>query len=109
MAEKVRILAPKHLKPATRRWFESVLRNYVLEEHHVRILTMAAESWDECQAARKVIEKHGMTFVDRFGQPKARPEVAIESECRIAFARLIRELCLDVELPKDTGRPPSLY
>ena len=99
---------PKHLKPATRRWFCAVLEHYTLEEHHVRLLTLAGEAWDRCEAAREAIAAHGLTYLDRFNTPKARPEVAIERDSRIAFARLIRELDLDVALPPETRRGPAL-
>ena len=106
---KQKIVAPKYLKAKTREWFESVIKDYELEPHHIRLLTMAAESWDEAQAAREVVAKEGLTYIDRFDCPKARPEVAIERDCRTSFARLLRELCLDIDPPKETGRPPNLY
>ena len=96
--------APKHLEPETRQWWESVLAEYLLDDHHVRLLTLAAEAWDRGTQARKAIVTHGTTFNDRSGQPRARPEIAIERDCRIAFARLLRELALDVESPE--ARPP---
>ena len=97
---------PRHLRPATRKWFATVLSEYELEPHHIRLLTLAGEAFDRCQDAREAIAKHGTTYIDRFGSPKARPEVAIERDSRIAFARLLRELDLDVP-PPDT-RPPAL-
>ena len=99
---------PQHLKPATRKWWTSVVRMYELEAHHIRLLTLAGEAWDRCEAARTAIAKHGLTYRDRFGQPKARPEVAIERDSRIGFARMLRELDLDVESPAETKRPPQL-
>jgi hypothetical protein len=99
--------APKYLAAATRKWFDSVLEEYVLEPHHVRLLTLAAEAWDRCQQARAALAK-GLTFKDVNGHPRARPEVAIERDSRIAFARLIRELALDVEPPADDSRPPTI-
>ena len=100
--------APAHLESATARWWRGVLDDFDLEPHHVRLLTLAAESWDRTVAAREAIDANGMTYTDRFGAPKARPEVAIERDSRLAFARLIRELDLDVEPPPDRGRPPAL-
>ena len=99
--------APEHLKPATKEWFLSVVRDFAFEEHHIRLLTLAGEAWDRGQQAREAIAEHGLTFVDRFDAPHARPEVAIERDSRIAFARLLRELCLDVEPPAE-NRPPAL-
>lgn len=99
---------PVHLQASTRQWWSSVVGAFALEEHHVRLLTLAAEAWDRCCAAREAIDEHGMTFVDRFGCPRARPEVGIERDSRIAFARLIRELDLDISAPPEVSRPPSL-
>jgi phage terminase small subunit len=99
---------PKHLRPETRRWFSQVVQSYELEEHHLRLLTLAGESWDRCVSAREVIDSEGLTFLDRFGCPHARPEIAIERDTKIAFARLVRELDLDIEAPVSPGRPPLL-
>ena len=100
---------PAHLAPPTRKWFGAVLENYALEDHHVRLLTLAAESWDRGQEARAGLVEHGLTYADRFGAPHARPEVAIERDSRLQFARLVRELDLDVEAPPPAAsRPPAL-
>lgn len=100
--------APKHLRPDTAAWCETVARDYALEPHHRRILILAAESWDRCVEAREAIARHGAVYVDRFDQPRARPEVAIERDSRVAFARLVRELALDLDPPDEQGRPPRL-
>ena len=98
--------APAHLRPDTASWWDSVARDYALEGHLVRILTLAAEAWDRGQEAREAIAKYGPVYVDRFDQPRARPEVAIERDSRISFARLVRELALDLDPPDEPGRPP---
>lgn len=99
--------APQHLREATAKWWEGVVSDYALEPHHLKLLTLAAEAWDRGQQAREEIAKHGITYLDRFKAPHARPEVKIESDSRIAFARLIRELALDVEEPGES-RPPVI-
>ena len=99
--------APQHLEEPTRKWWRSVMVEYGLEEHHVRLLTLAAEAWDRAQEARVALAQHGTTYTDRFGQPRARPEVNIERDARIAFARLLRELDLDGEAAPDP-RPPRM-
>src|SRR4051794_12212224 len=99
--------APGHLRPSTRAWFTQVVGDYALEQHHVRLLTLAAESWDRCEQAREALAG-GLTFTDRFGAPHPRPEIAIERDSRTAFARLVRELDLDTEVATPASRPPPL-
>ena len=107
MTSKPTPILPRHLKRPTRRWAEGILADFVLESHHVRLLILACQAWDRSEAARVALVEHGSVFVDRFGQPRARPEVAIERDAQIAFARLVRELALDVDEPGDP-RPPTM-
>jgi phage terminase small subunit len=102
------ITPPKHLKSETQKWFASVVEEYELEPHHVKLLTLAAESWDRAQAARMALEQHGLTYIDRFNAPPKRPEVSIAEASTIAFARLTRELDLDCGSPATTSQPPAL-
>lgn len=99
--------APEGLTPATAEWWLSVAQEWDLERHHLRLLTLAAQAWDEVQAAQAVIATRGAVYEDRWGQPKARPEVALVRDGRIAFARLVRELDLD-GVPPPESRPPAL-
>ena len=98
---------PAHLSPESQAWFAAVVTGYDLEPHHVRLLTLAAEAWDESRVAREAIEQHGQVFVDRYKQPRERPEVGIARQARVQFARLVRELGLDVEPPAES-RPPRI-
>ncbi|TGQ85140.1 hypothetical protein EN847_35565, partial [Mesorhizobium sp. M1C.F.Ca.ET.204.01.1.1] len=67
---------PTHLRPSTKKWFKSVVEDYALDGHHIRLLTLAAEAWDQAQTAREVLDRDGQTFLDRFSQPKERPQVS---------------------------------
>lgn len=98
---------PDHLRPDTAAWFNAVIQDFELDQHHFRLLVKACEAWDRSEQAREGIAEHGMTYLDRFSAPHARPEVAIERDSRLAFARLVRELGLDVAPPADS-RPPIL-
>src|SRR4051794_28688001 len=101
--------APSHLRPETRKWWSQICGEFVLESHHRRLLQLCAESWDAAQSAREAIQQHGQTYVDRFGAPRLRPEVNVARDATLAFARLLRELDLDIEPPSDIGtRPPGL-
>lgn len=100
--------APAHLASGTAAWWLSVVTTWELDEHHVRLLTLACEAFERAVQARQILDRKGLTFRDRFGQPKPRPELAVERDSRIAFARLLRELDLDVDPPPDEGRTPAL-
>ena len=97
--------APRHLKPQTQKWFETVVTGYELEQHHVRILVIAAENWDLAQSCREILAARGLTYQDRFDAPRQRPEVPVLRDARAGFLRAIRELGLDVSEPE--ARPPQ--
>jgi phage terminase small subunit len=98
---------PEHLSNAAKDWWRSVVQDFALEPSHLKLLTLAAQAWDRAEDARIHLVLYGTIYVDRWGQPKSRPEVAIERDSRIAFARLLRELRLEGGAP-DAPRPPSL-
>jgi len=100
--------APEHLQPATRTWWLSVVTRWELEPHHVKLLTLAAESWDRCQQARELIDRDGLTTETKSGGLRAHPAVRIEIDSRLAFARLVRELDLDLDAPPAAARPAPL-
>jgi phage terminase small subunit len=99
---------PAYLKPATREWFAHVLSEYELDQHHVRLLTLAAEAWETGQTARETIARDGPVYLDRFNAPRKHPSVSIQAEARISFAKILRELDLDVDPPSTASRPPAL-
>ena len=92
---------PAHRRPSTAEWWRGVVDDFALEPHQLRLMQLACEAWDRCQEARAALTENGLTYTDRFGAPRARPEVAIERDGRIAFARLLRELALDVTAPAE--------
>jgi phage terminase small subunit len=100
---------PAYLRKETKLWFQGVLDDFILEPHHIRLLTVAAEAWDRTQQAREILRKRGLTYQDRFGAPRARPEAAIQRDMMVVFMRALRELDLDIEPPAETPRPPGLH
>jgi phage terminase small subunit len=102
---------PEHLAADTKRWFADVCAEYELAGRQIMILVLACEAWDRCSQARAAIEEHGPVFVDRFGCPRARPEVQIERASRSAFVRVLRELDLAGDppaVPRPGGRQPGV-
>ena len=100
--------APGHLEAATRVWWLSVVTRWDLEPHHVRLLTLAAEAWDRGVQARELLKRDGLTVDTKAGGVRAHPCVRIEADCRLSFARLIRELDLDIDAPAAASRPAPL-
>ncbi|HEU4973580.1 MAG TPA: hypothetical protein VFT50_00720 [Baekduia sp.] len=74
------------------------------EPHALRLLTLALEASDRCEQARRAIAEYGLTFSDGNGNPRARPEVQIERDSRLAAARLFRELALPLDDPDEAAR-----
>lgn len=100
---------PAQLSAEMTVWWRSVLESHDLDPHHLRLLEAACGAWDRMVEARGALDAHGLIFTDKNGDPKTRPEVAIERDARIAFARLVRELDLDAAPPpQPRGRPPGL-
>ena len=104
-APEATLKAPPHLRETTQTWWLAVVGDFQLEEHHVRMLTLAAEAWDRAEQARELLLAEGITYQDRFGSPRKHPAVSIEESARIAFARMLRELDLDAESLPDPRMP----
>ncbi len=103
-----KVILPKHLRSATKKWIRQVANDYELESHHLKLLIQAGEVYDRILLARETVEKEGAYFTDRWGCPKSHPALAEERANRITFARLVRELNLSEESP-DTRLPGLKY
>ena len=98
------------LSKRAKRFFTKILNNYELEDHHLEILSQACHCLDRIEEARQKIEKDGDYILDRFGILKPHPALKTEEKNKVIFARLIRELGLDIEPGSgEIGRPPGLY
>jgi P27 family predicted phage terminase small subunit len=101
---------PAHLSESSRQWWETTLALYELQEHHLRLLQLACEAWDRAQQARAQIDRDGLTVSTADGGIKTHPCIAIERDSRLGFARILRELDLDVEPPvSDRIGPPAIF
>ena len=104
-----KIYAPQFLKAETRKWFSDICKNYELESHHLKILTIAGQAWDRLTQARESLREHGLFTKDRYGTLKQHPAVKIELDNMALFIKAIRELGFDLERGTESNRPPRLY
>ena len=93
---------PSHLSAAAKRFFLEVSRAYELEPHHDLVLLAACEAWTRMEQARRAVDAEGPFTTNRYGQLVAHPGIAVERDCRLTFARLVRQLGLDDE-PETTA------
>ena len=98
----------KTLRPSTKRWINSIKRRYELEDFHERLLVLAGQAWDRATEAREFLAEDGAVIVDRFEQKKPHPAVQIESQAMLNFAKLLREIGLDLDR-SEPSRPPRQY
>ena len=96
---------PKHLSVATKRWWRIILDEYELNAADLRTLQLAAEAFDRSQQARQILKDEGITYEDRFGNPKKHPAVSVEENARLAYIRAVRELGLDGAAEPDPRMP----
>ena len=71
---------PRHLRAATKRWWKRQLSSPPTSWTSTTCgcWPWPAAPWDRAEQAREVLDRQGVTYNDRFGQPRTRPEVAIE-------------------------------
>ena len=85
---------PAPLSKEKKKVWTGVFERKNLQPHEILILAKACEAFDRGEQARQILDKEGFTFEDRFGQPRARPEVAIERDSRAQFAKLLSQIHL---------------
>ena len=100
MLKQKKVTVPRHLSKQMKHFFRQVCKDYELESHHKKLLKMACESYDRVEQARMVLKEQGLTITDRYGQLKSHPCCKVENDNKVIFARLLREIHLDVEQPE---------
>jgi len=82
---------PSHLSPEMQEFWRAVFQRIRIQEFQVHLFQKACEAHDRAEAARKILDREGLTFSDRFNQPRARPEVNIEVLSRAQFQKLLTD------------------
>ena len=99
------IKIPSHLSKQSSEFYSVIMNEFELEPHHCELLTLACECLDRMRTARNQIKKDGLFCRDRYGQTKTHPAQRVENDNKTLFARLIRELGLDITDPSETRLP----
>ena len=93
---KTQIDAPEHLAGDALAFWTTVQRDYsITDPAGLRLLRLACEAMMTAETARLAIARDGLTFIDRFGAPRPRPESRIQVATMTVFRSLCRELRLD--------------
>jgi phage terminase small subunit len=106
LTKKTTNTAPKHLSKESAEFYRKTVDTFELDDHHLLLLVKAMEAQDLAEKCRKILDKEGLTYTDRFGAPRARPEAKILNDSRNAVKNIFRELGFD--LADDNGSRPPL-
>jgi len=90
---------PENLSGPPAALWREVVAEFDLESHQFHLLAAACDAYSRMLEARDLVDEQGPVVTDSRGGVKAHPAVAIERDCRLGFARLMRELALDVPVP----------
>ena len=93
-AEAKRPDPPPHLSKKMKEFWSGVFELNNLQSHETLILVKACEAFDRPEQARRILKRQGLTYEDRFDQPRSRPEVAIERDSKALFAKLLGQINL---------------
>jgi len=99
---------PPHLTTGGKALWRAVVDDYDVLDWQLSLLEAACDALDRMVEARRVVAEDGIIVRDRYDKPKAHPAVAIERDSRLALARLLRELALEVVGPPVGARPPRI-
>lgn len=83
--------APVHLSDEMKLFWETIFARQRLQLYKIPLFQKALESYDRAEGARKILEREGLTFTDKHGQPRCRPECNVEAVARAQFHKLISD------------------
>jgi hypothetical protein len=101
MAKKKKITA---LSAEAVAWKDRILTDYVIEDSgSLLVLEKTLEAYDRLREAQGILQRDGICIKDRFGVPQVHPMCRVERDSRIAVLRGLKQLELDIEVPKSRG------
>ena len=97
---------PVALQSSGRRLWDTVIGQFDLEPHDLQMLAAACEAFDIAARHKRKLDKEGLTFRDKLGNPRPHPSCSEHRAALDAYRKLMRELGLGTEPPD--SRPPTL-
>ena len=98
--------APPTLSAEARAWWRKLTSEYAIrDEGGLLLLGTALQAFDRMRDAQRSIAEQGVTFLDRYGQPRLNPAAQVERDSRVGMLQALRALHLDVEPLGKPGRP----
>jgi phage terminase small subunit len=98
---------PQGLKAQGAEFWDKVLSEFVLEKaHDLERLSLASKCLDELAADEATVAADGRFFTNtKTGQIREHPAAKAIRENKVLFARLVRELGLDLESAQESRLP----
>lgn len=88
--------APSHLSKESKRLWVEIVKEYVFDDAaSLSVLQTALEARDRLQECRDLINKEGLTVLDRFGQTRPHPLLSAERDARSGVLQGFKMLGLD--------------
>jgi hypothetical protein len=82
--------------------WQSIQREYrVQDAAGLAVLEQALRSWERAEAARRQLDREGITFKDRWGQRRPHPALPVERDSRAAFMSGIKQLGVEIPTEED--------
>lgn len=84
---------PKHLHSTGAHFWSEFCCEWELEsEDDLELLRLGCEALDRAAQARRLLRDNGLTWIDRLGNLRERPEVRIELRSRTSAAAIVKQL-----------------
>jgi P27 family predicted phage terminase small subunit len=102
------VMPPRKLGKHGRSLWDAVMVEYgITDRGGIEILAQACEQLDEIESLAEEVNRDGRVIRSRNGPPKAHPAIRDIRQGRAVFAKLLKELGLNLESVKPMGRPPQ--
>jgi len=96
---------PIHLSAEAKKWWRKVTSKWEIDESAFLLLEVSLEALDEMRVAQKTLKKEGAIIRGKNGVMKKSPALEFLKLSRSHFLQSWRMLGLQLEPPRENGRP----